>query len=223
MMSGTLEDSPAELSSLVLGTANRKKAAELAELLEPLGIRIETLADFSGALAIDESGNSFAENATLKATRQAAHLTRWVLGDDSGLVVDALGGRPGIHSARFAGPEATDADNRRRLLEELSSVELERRTAHFVCHLVLADPTGTVRAETTGLCHGRIRHQESGTGGFGYDPLFEIIEYHRTFGELSSIAKACLSHRARAIQALIAQLANFSPVLRSSPLTPGST
>jgi XTP/dITP diphosphohydrolase len=214
-MNSTPDDSPA----LVLGTGNRKKGAELAELLEPLGIRVCTLADFPEAIAIDEVGNSFAENATLKATRQAAHLKRWVLGDDSGLVVDSLGGRPGIHSARFAGPEATDADNRRRLLEELGGVDLERRTAHFVCHLVLADPNGMVRAETTGLCRGRIRHQESGTGGFGYDPLFEITEYHRTFGELSSITKACLSHRARAIQALIPQLLSFLGPRRSSALT----
>jgi XTP/dITP diphosphohydrolase len=219
-MNQTPDDSAAATPSLVLGTGNRKKGIELAELLAPLGIRVDTLADFADALTIDESGGTFAENATLKATRQAAHLKRWVLGDDSGLEVDALDGRPGIYSARFAGPGATDADNNRRLLEELGDLEPERRGAQFVCHLVLADPTGSVRAESVGRCRGRIRHEPSGSGGFGYDPLFEIIEYHRTFGDLSAATKACLSHRARAVQSLIPQLVELLPFLRSSSLTP---
>jgi XTP/dITP diphosphohydrolase len=221
-MNATPEGPPVDTPMLVLGTGNRKKGLELAELLVPLGIFVRTLADFPNAISIDECGTSFAENATLKATLQAARLKRWVLGDDSGLAVDALGGGPGIHSARFAGPDASDADNRRRLLEELSGVALDRRAAHFVCHLVLADPDGTVRAQTTGRCHGRIRFEESGTGGFGYDSLFEIIEYHRTFGDLSSTTKACLSHRARAIQALVTRLTALLPLLRSSSLIPNT-
>lgn len=195
---------------MVFGTANRKKAAELVELLAPRGWQLKTLADFDAPLAIDETGQSFAENAAIKATRQAVHLKQWVLGDDSGLCVDALKGGPGIYSARYAGPDATDADNRRKLLESLTAVAPERRGAHFVCHLVLADPTGKVRAEAVGRCQGRILPAESGTGGFGYDPLFEIVEYHRTFGQLSPAVKSVLSHRARAMALLVPQLESLA-------------
>jgi XTP/dITP diphosphohydrolase len=191
---------------LVFGTGNRKKAGELADLLAPTGIELKTLADFAAPLDVDETGQSFAENAALKATQQAKHLGQWVLADDSGLVVDALKGEPGIYSARYAGANATDADNRRKLLAALDGVTEARRGAHFVCHLALADPTGTVRAEATGKCHGRIRNEEAGSGGFGYDPLFEIVEYHRTFGELSAVTKAVLSHRARAMYLILPQL-----------------
>jgi XTP/dITP diphosphohydrolase len=189
--------------SPVFGTGNRKKAAELADLLAPLGLAWRSLADFENPLEVDETGGSFVENAALKATRQAAHLNCWVLGDDSGLVVDALDGAPGIYSARFAGPGASDLLNRERLLAELQSVPFERRTAHFACHLALADPTGALRAETAGRCQGRIRFEPSGSAGFGYDPLFEVVEYHRTFGELGSAVKSCLSHRARAMSAML--------------------
>jgi len=196
--------------TIVFGTANRKKAAELIELLAPLGWKLLTLADFDAPLAVDETGATFADNARLKATLQAKHLNHWVLADDSGLAVDALKGAPGVHSARYAGPEATDAENRQKLLAALAGVSDERRGAHFVCHLTLADPAGAVCAEATGRCQGRIRRAESGTGGFGYDPLFEIVEYHRTFGELSPAVKGVLSHRARAIAALLPELARLA-------------
>jgi XTP/dITP diphosphohydrolase len=204
--------SPTSRSSnacLVLGTHNRKKAAELAELFAGLRLDVVSLADFDTAIEIEESGDSFAANARLKATRQATHLHAWVLGDDSGLTVDALDGAPGIYSARFAGVGASDADNRRKLLELLTKVPPQRRTARFECHLVLADPTGSIAAESTGRCYGRIGDREAGTGGFGYDPLFEIVEYHRTFAELGTAAKNCLSHRARAMQALAPRLADI--------------
>jgi len=188
---------------LVLGTANRKKGLELAELLAPLRIQVRTLADFPEAIGVAETGATFAENAALKATEQAQHLGQWVLADDSGLCVDALGGRPGVHSARYAGPSAGDEDNNRRLLEELADIPLAKRSAHYVCHATLADPTGAVRAEAEDDCHGRILIERRGSGGFGYDPLFEIVEYHRTFGELSPEVKACLSHRARAMRKLL--------------------
>jgi XTP/dITP diphosphohydrolase len=191
---------------LVFGTGNRKKAGELADLLSPLGIEIKTLADVEAPLEVDECGQTFAENARLKATEQAKHLKQWVLADDSGLAVDVLGGAPGVYSARYAGPNATDADNCSKLLTELEGVDPKRRSAHFVCHLALADPTGVLRAEATGKCHGRIRTEEAGAGGFGYDPLFEIVEYHRTFGELSAVTKSVLSHRARAMYAILPEL-----------------
>lgn len=191
---------------LVLGTRNRKKLGELVDLLAPRGFDLKCLADYPASIEIDETGDSFAANAALKATLQARHLGQWVLGEDSGLVVDALGGAPGIYSARFSGPEATDASNNRLLLEKLAGMPLEKRTAHYVCHATLSDPSGTIRAEAEAFCRGRILTSESGTSGFGYDPLFEVIEYHRTFGELGPAVKAALSHRARAIRQIVPQM-----------------
>lgn len=194
------------LPLLVIGTNNRKKGLELAQLLAPVGLDLKTLADFPEAIEVVEDGRTFAENAALKATQQARHLRRWVLADDSGLMVDALGGEPGVSSARYSGPGATDASNNRLLLEKLANVPLEKRTARFVCHMTLADPSGTIRAESEASCGGRLLLDLHGSGGFGYDPLFEIVEYHRTFGQLSPLVKSVLSHRARAARLLIPKL-----------------
>lgn len=191
---------------LVLGTRNRKKAAELVELLARVGLDLKTLADFPGSLEIAETGDSFAENASLKAATQARHLGAWVLGEDSGIVVDALSGAPGVYSARYAGPQASDEANNRRLLAEVGDTPLERRTARYECHLALSDPRGTIRAQGTGCCHGRIRFEPAGAAGFGYDPLFEVVEYHRTFGELGEQVKSVLSHRARGVERIVGRL-----------------
>jgi XTP/dITP diphosphohydrolase len=191
---------------LVLGTHNRKKGEELARLVRPIGFQVLTLADYPRALNVVEDGSTFGENARLKACQQAVHLKTWVLGEDSGLRVDALDGRPGLFSARFSGPSATDAANNARLLQELDGIPAERRSAHYVCHMTLADPTGVVRAEAEDCCHGRIAPAPRGTAGFGYDPLFEIVEYHRTFGELGDAVKSLLSHRGRAARQMLSQL-----------------
>jgi len=191
---------------LVLGTHNKKKGIELADLLAPHGFALRTLADVSDAIEVDETGTAFAENAVLKATVQAQHLGCWVLGEDSGLAVDALNGGPGVYSARFAGTDATDETNITKLLQELADIPLERRTAHYICHAVLSDPLGNVRAESEDYCRGRILFEPSGRGGFGYDPLFEIPEYHRTFGELGSTVKTVLSHRSRAMRTILPQI-----------------
>jgi len=191
---------------LVIGTANRKKGQELAALLAPVGLEVQTPADYPQTLAVEETGETFAANARLKAAQQAGHLGRWVLADDSGLAVDALNGAPGVFSARYTGQDATDRSNNQRLLEELQSVPVEKRTARFICCMALADPSGQIRAESEGHCCGRITFEPRGTSGFGYDPLFEILEYHRTFGELTPAVKSVLSHRARAAEHLIPQL-----------------
>jgi XTP/dITP diphosphohydrolase len=193
-------------SPLVIGTRNRKKGEELAELLTPLGLAIVTLGAFPNALDVVEDGETFAENAALKATQQARYLKRWVLADDSGLEVDALGGAPGVYSARFAGPDATDEDNNRLLLRQLGDTPLEKRSAQYVCHVTLADPAGVVRAQSHDICRGRIRFEASGKNGFGYDPLFEVIEYHRTFGELGPLSKRTISHRSRALRAIVPKM-----------------
>jgi len=195
---------------IVIGTNNLAKGRELSELLCPYGFHVQTLQDFSNAIDVVEDGATFAANAQAKACEQAKHLGRWVLADDSGLEVDALGGRPGIYSARFAGADASDEENNAKLLAELSEVPREKRTANYYCHVAVADPYGTLRAESSGICRGRIRLAAAGSNGFGYDPLFEIVEYHRTFGELGPSIKTVISHRARAMRAIVPQLAKLA-------------
>ncbi len=191
---------------LVLGTRNRKKGLELAELFQPIGLEVRSLADFPEAIDVAETGDTFAANATLKAAGQARHLHRWILGEDSGLMVDALEGAPGVWSARFAGPGATDEANNRLLLKRLADTPLDKRTGRYVCHMALADPSGAIRAESEDDCRGRILFEPQGSQGFGYDPLFEVVEYHRTFGTLKPVVKAVLSHRARAARRLLPAL-----------------
>ena len=194
---------------LVLGTHNQAKGAELAEMLAPFHLSVATLADYPQAIEVEEHGASFADNARLKATNQARHLGQWVLADDSGIEIDALDGAPGIYSARFAGEQATDEDNNRLLLEKLNGLPVERRGARYYCHVTLADPAGVVRAENCATCRGRIRTEPAGKNGFGYDPLFEIREYHRTFGELGPSVKRALSHRSRAMRAMVPQIVSL--------------
>jgi XTP/dITP diphosphohydrolase len=193
---------------LVLGTRNRQKCQEIADILGDLPIELRDLSHYPAAPDVKEDGVTFEANARKKAVELARALGAWVLGEDSGLVVPALNGRPGIYSARYAGQQGDDAANNARLLAELAPLPEDARAAYYVCSAALADPQGTVQAVVEGRCHGVITHERRGTGGFGYDPLFLIPEYHRTFGELSAVVKHALSHRARA-------LAKLRPVLRN--------
>lgn len=194
---------------VVLGTHNRKKGRELADLFGQLGLELKTLADIRNPLQVEEVGASFAENAGLKACQQAMHLQQWVLAEDSGLLVDALDGHPGIRSARYAGPDATDDANIDRLLRAMHAVPADNRGGHYVSHMTLADPEGNRRVDVDGSCHGRITRQPRGSGGFGYDPVFEILEYHMTFGELGDAVKEVLSHRGRAARRMLRQIATL--------------
>jgi XTP/dITP diphosphohydrolase len=206
---------PTSYMHVVLGTSNLAKGRELEELLQPWGFAVQTLQNFENPLDVIEDGETFAENARKKASEQATHLNRWVLADDSGLVVDALKGAPGIYSARFAGESATDADNNSKLIQSLADTPLEKRSAHYYCHVALSDPKGQIRAECWGICRGRIRLEAAGSNGFGYDPLFEVIEYHRTFGQLGGRVKSALSHRARAMRGIVPQLVAISATIDS--------
>ena len=192
---------------LVIGTTNLKKGLELQELLAPFGFEVQTLRE-TGQPILDvvEDGDTFAYNACKKAAEQARHLGAWVMADDSGLAVNALGERPGVYSARYAGETATDADNNAKLLAELGDLPLARRTAHYVCHVAVADPRGEIRAESADICRGRIVFEPAGTNGFGYDPLFEVVEYHQTFGQLGPLVKGAISHRARALRSVVPKL-----------------
>jgi XTP/dITP diphosphohydrolase len=187
---------------LVVGTRNVKKRTELLEILGDLGLDLRDLTMYPQAPEVEEDGRTFEENARKKAVGLARALGAWCLGEDSGLVVPALGGRPGVYSARYAGRQGDDEANNDKLLAELAPLPPDKREAYYVCTAALADPSGEVRATAEGRCHGRIIPQRRGTGGFGYDPLFLIPEYHRTFGELSPRVKHALSHRGRALAQL---------------------
>jgi XTP/dITP diphosphohydrolase len=187
---------------LVVGTRNPKKRQEILEILGDGAVYLRDLTQYPDAPEVVEDGKTFEENARKKAVELATHLHEWVLGEDSGLVVPALNGRPGVYSARYSGKQGDDAANNARLLAELAPLPDDRRAAYYVCVAVLADPSGQVRATAEGCCHGVIEREGRGTGGFGYDPLFLIPEYRKTFGELSTRVKHALSHRARALEQL---------------------
>jgi XTP/dITP diphosphohydrolase len=187
---------------LVLATRNAKKKQEIREILGDLPIELQDLSQYPQASEIVEDGATFEANARKKASETAKALKQWVLGEDSGLVVPALNGRPGVHSARYAGRQGDDAANNARLLAELAPLPDDRRAAYYVCTAALAVPSGEVRAVVEGRCHGVILKEFRGQSGFGYDPLFLIPEWHQTFGELSARVKHALSHRARALEQL---------------------
>jgi XTP/dITP diphosphohydrolase len=205
-MSAMDHATPTSPIPLVLGTRNAKKCREMAELIAPpwepnprlARLSIRSAGEFPDAPDVIEDADSFAGNARKKAAEVARALGLWVLADDSGLAVDALGGAPGVLSARYAGEPSDDDANNRKLLADVAGLPDERRGAAFRCALALADPTGTIRLEAEGSCRGRLTREPRGRGGFGYDPLFLIAEYHKTFGELSPLVKHQLSHRARA-------------------------
>src|SRR5947209_19416768 len=160
--------------TIVVGTRNPKKREEILEILGDLGLELADLSGRPEAPEVIEDGKTFAANARKKAAQLAKALGAWVLGEDSGLVVPALNGRPGVYSARYAGKQGGDAANNARLLAELAPLPDDRRTAYYVCVAALADPSGDIKAVSEGRCHGIITKEPRGSGGFGYDPLFVI-------------------------------------------------
>ena len=196
---------------LVLGTRNPKKLQELQEILADLPVELADLNRFPDAPEVIEDGKKFEDNARKKATELSKALNHWVLAEDSGLVVSALKGEPGVYSARYAGKQGDDAANNALLLQKLSGQPPELCAAYYICVAALSDPQGRGVGTTEGRCHGRIISEYRGGGGFGYDPLFLIPEYHQTFGELSSRVKHALSHRAKALE-------RMRPMLRDNLL-----
>jgi len=188
---------------LWVATTNAHKAAEIGAILAPLSIEVrrpEVLRD------VVEDGETFRDNARLKARAAAADLGEPALADDSGLVVDVLEGAPGVHSARFAGPEATNADNNALLVERLTALGCVDPAARFVCHVVIAAPDGSILAEAEGRVEGVLRWPEAGGGGFGYDPLFHHPPSGCRLSELTPEQKNAVSHRGRALRSLAAAL-----------------
>jgi len=187
-------------TELLVATRNVGKIRELTELLGGVPLRLRHLSEFPDAPEVEETGDTFAENARLKAVRYGEHARLLTLADDSGLEVAALNGAPGVRSARYAGESATDAERIELLLRELSRTNLSDRRARFVCAAALYDPLCGETEIFTGDCAGRIAEASRGTGGFGYDPVFIPDGYEQTFAELPSDVKQRISHRARALR-----------------------
>lgn len=185
------------IAEIVLATRNRHKAEELAALLGDLDIRIRTLADFPDAPEVEEDGLTCEANAIKKAVEISRATGLTAVADDTGLEVDALGGRPGVYAARYAGKHATYEDNCRKLVEELDGVPRERRTARFITVAAVAVP-GEPAQVTQGVLSGYIAEKASGSKGFGYDPVFYVPELKATLAEISAEQKNRISHRAKA-------------------------
>ncbi|WP_251549445.1 XTP/dITP diphosphatase [Neobacillus muris] len=193
------------MKEVIIATKNPGKAREFEHIFAPRGIQVRTLLDFPEIPEVEETGSTFEENAILKAETISKALNRMVIGDDSGLVVDALDGRPGIFSARYAGEPKNDQNNTNKLLSELQDVPEEKRTARFYCALAAAIP-GRETFTVSGTCEGRILEDPRGTNGFGYDPVFFVPEQGVAMAELSSDEKNKISHRANALKKLDAVL-----------------
>ena len=193
------------MDELIIATKNAGKAKEFQQFFAQLHIRVKSLLDFDDLPDVEETGTTFAENARIKAETIAELLDMPVLADDSGLEIDALQGRPGIYSARYAGEDKDDEANIRKVLEEMQSVPMEKRTARFVCVLALAEK-GKETVITEGYCEGKIALHPAGENGFGYDPIFIPEGYTNTLAELDPSVKQEISHRRHAMDQLQALL-----------------
>ena len=199
------------MAEIWLASGNKKKRAELERILAPLRVRLRTPDELPVPFAPVEDAPDFAGNAAIKARALASMVRGVALADDSGLCVDVLGGRPGVHSARYGGPGLSDAERLQRLLDELVDVPDHGRGAYFLCSLCLCGPDGTIRAAVTGRCDGVLLRSPRGRGGFGYDPAFVPRACFDgpgppTFADLDPARKDALSHRGQALRALLIRL-----------------
>ena len=184
---------------LIVATKNKKKLSEIREILRGLDLEITSLADYHLTPRIIENGKDFKENAIKKAVKIARFTGKFSLGEDSGLCVNALGGEPGIYSSRFAGKNKSDTQNNLKLLKMLEGLPLGKRKAYYVCAVAIADKEGLVKV-VEGRCSGVIGFTLKGSRGFGYDPLFVIPKYKKTFAELGEGIKHKMSHRFHALE-----------------------
>jgi XTP/dITP diphosphohydrolase len=190
---------PSLLPSILIATRNPGKVKEITVILEDSGWSFCSLQEFESVETPEENGETYSDNAILKARHYAAATGMHALADDSGLEVDALGGAPGVFSARYAGENASDAIRRKLLLSELAKIDAKDRRARFVAVVAIARPDGTILNLSEGICEGIITSVPRGTGGFGYDPLFIPDGYDQTFAELPENIKNSISHRAQAL------------------------
>ncbi len=196
-------------NKLLIATHNEGKLLELTEMLNGLPIEIVSLKDFPNVVEVAESGSTFGENARLKAAGYALQAGMAAIADDSGLEIAALGGRPGVFSARYGGSETGFDEKMALILDELAAADDRSRQARFVCSIAIADPGGVILHQSEGICVGAIAFEPRGIEGFGYDPLFVPNGYKRSFAELPAAVKREISHRSRAFRLIIPFLRDF--------------
>lgn len=189
------------MKKIIIATGNKGKAKEFESMFAPLGYQVLTLHDLEGAVDVEETGSTFEENAILKAESLCEQFQTMVIADDSGLMIDALNGRPGVYSARYAGEEKSDDANMKKVLEELKDVPKEQRTARFYCALAVARP-GEETLTVSGTVEGYIQSERQGEYGFGYDPIFYVPSLKKTMAQLRPEEKNAISHRANALATL---------------------
>jgi len=197
-----------EKAEVVIATRNSGKLREIQAILSPLGLKILSLRDFPDVPEIIEDGQTFEENAVKKAAAVARQTGRMAIADDSGLAVDALQGRPGVFSSRYAGEKATDAERYQKLLKEMAGIPRGKRGAAFICAMAVASPKGKVEV-VEGECRGEIAFVPKGRHGFGYDPVFCLPEWGKAMAELEPEVKNRISHRAQALEKLKKLLPKF--------------
>lgn len=184
---------------LVVATKNKKKLQEIRDILSGLGLKITSIVDYPNLPRIIENGKTFKSNAAKKALKIGSHLHKLTMGEDSGLCVNALAGRPGIYSSRFSGKNKSDAQNNAKLLRLLEGLPMSKRRSHYTCAVALADGKSLISV-VEGKCFGMIARELKGSHGFGYDPLFLIPRYKKTFGQLGEGIKHKMSHRYKALK-----------------------
>ncbi len=192
------------MNKLVIATHNAKKAGEMITILSRRfpNLEIKTLADYKDAPEPEETGDTYAANAVIKAVNAAEFTWQWCAADDAGLEIDALHGQPGLHSKRFAGEETPFNEKMRIILDRMKDVPEEKRTARFRCWVALSAPDGTEVKDFEGICEGRIATEPSGGGGFGYDPIFYLPELKCTMADLTADQKHEISHRGKVLKKL---------------------
>ncbi|MEH7343703.1 XTP/dITP diphosphatase [Bacillus sp. JJ1532] len=193
------------MQEVIIATKNAGKAKEFERMFMPLGYKVKTLIDYPEIDDIEETGSTFEENAILKAESVSKALNKIVIADDSGLSIDALNGRPGIYSARYAGEEKSDEANMAKVLDELNDIPDKDRQARFYCALAVAVP-GLETFTVSGTCEGLILREKRGSNGFGYDPIFFVVDNEKAMAELKPEEKAEISHRAQALRKLESKL-----------------
>lgn len=189
------------MKEIIIATKNKGKAKDFEELLEPMGYKVLTLHDVAPHMDVEETGETFEKNAILKAETIAQELQATVIADDSGLEIDALGGEPGVYSARYSGEERNDESNIDKVLQKMVQVPADEKTARFRCVLALATP-GQETIIFEGTCEGLITDERKGEHGFGYDPIFYVPALEKTMAEMKPAEKASVSHRGNAIREL---------------------
>ncbi|PWW19690.1 XTP/dITP diphosphohydrolase [Cytobacillus oceanisediminis] len=196
------------MQEVIIATKNAGKAKEFERMFKPLGYEVKTLLDYPDFHEVEETGTTFEENAILKAETVSKAFKRMVIADDSGLMIDALEGRPGIYSARYAGEEKNDQKNMDKVLEEMENTPDNSRQARFYCALAIAAP-GKEALTVAGTCEGFILREKRGAHGFGYDPIFLAEEKGKAMAELKPEEKSQISHRAKALKKLEELLPSF--------------